>query len=102
LSTLERAIAIATEAHTGQVDKAGTPYIAHPLRVIENVSTMDEKIVAALHDVVEDCPAGPLIGYDRRDSRKRLSQRWIRLRNGRVSLIPTRFDARQKTQLVVA
>jgi GTP diphosphokinase / guanosine-3',5'-bis(diphosphate) 3'-diphosphatase len=34
MSTLERAIAIAAAAHAGQVDKAGTPYILHPLRVM--------------------------------------------------------------------
>ena len=34
MSTLERAIAIAAEAHAGQVDKAGTPYVLHPLRMM--------------------------------------------------------------------
>lgn len=53
---LERAVAIATAAHSGQTDKAGADYILHPLRVAEAVSTVDEKIVAMLHDVVEDCP----------------------------------------------
>jgi (p)ppGpp synthase/HD superfamily hydrolase len=55
MSTLERAIAIAAEAHAGQVDKAGVPYILHPLRVMLQMATNDERIVAVLHDVVEDC-----------------------------------------------
>jgi len=54
LSTLERAIQIATGAHTSQVDKAGEPYILHPLRVMLNVSSPDERLVAVLHDVIED------------------------------------------------
>jgi (p)ppGpp synthase/HD superfamily hydrolase len=54
MSTLERAIAIAAEAHAGVVDKAGAPYILHPLRVMLSVETTDERIVAVLHDVVED------------------------------------------------
>jgi (p)ppGpp synthase/HD superfamily hydrolase len=54
--TLERAIAIAAEAHAGQVDKAGSPYVLHPLRVMLAVSSTDERIVAVLHDVCEDCP----------------------------------------------
>ena len=51
---IEAAIAIAAEAHKGQVDKAGRPYILHPLRVMEQMRSDDEKIVAVLHDVVED------------------------------------------------
>ena len=51
---LERAIQIALEAHTGQLDKGGSPYILHPLRVMGNVDGESEKIVAVLHDVVED------------------------------------------------
>src|SRR5688572_11662876 len=54
MSTLERAIAIAAEAHAGQVDKAGQPYILHPLRVMLRVQTEHERIAAVLHDVVED------------------------------------------------
>ncbi len=54
MSTIERAIAIAAEAHTGQVDKAGAPYIFHVLRVMLAVETLDERIAAVLHDVVED------------------------------------------------
>ena len=51
---LERAIEIAVEAHKGQVDKGGSPYILHPLRVMMSVHGESEKIVGVLHDVVED------------------------------------------------
>lgn len=54
MATLERAIAIAAVAHAGQVDKAGQPYILHPLRVMLRMTTVAERIVAVLHDVVED------------------------------------------------
>ena len=52
---LQRAIEIAVEAHTGQVDKAGNLYVLHPIRVMMSLDTEDEKIVGVLHDVVEDC-----------------------------------------------
>ena len=51
---LERAIEIAVQAHKGAIDKDGSPYILHPLAVMHNLDTDDEKIVAVLHDVVED------------------------------------------------
>ena len=54
MSTLERAITIATEAHKGQFDKSGKDYIGHPLRVMEMGKTEEEKIVGVLHDVIED------------------------------------------------
>ena len=54
MATLERAIALAAEAHAGQVDKAGAPYILHPLRLLLAVDAPTERIVAVLHDVVED------------------------------------------------
>jgi len=54
MSTLERAISLAAQAHAGQVDKAGQPYILHPLRVMLRVTTEEERIAAILHDVVED------------------------------------------------
>lgn len=54
MATLERAIEIARQAHAGQVDKAGTDYIGHPLRVMERGETEEQKIVGVLHDVVED------------------------------------------------
>jgi (p)ppGpp synthase/HD superfamily hydrolase len=51
---LERAIAIAVEAHRGATDKADQPYILHPLKMMFSVDTEEERIVAVLHDVVED------------------------------------------------
>ena len=52
--TLERAIAIAAQAHEGQVDKAGAPYVLHPLRMMLAVKTPEARMAAVLHDVVED------------------------------------------------
>lgn len=60
MSTLERAIAIAAEGHSGMKDKGGEPYILHPLRVMGSLSSPEERIVAVLHDVCEDCPEWPL------------------------------------------
>ena len=54
MSTLEKAIEIAARAHTGQLDKAGAPYILHPLRLMLAVRRPSERIAAVLHDVVED------------------------------------------------
>jgi len=54
LILFERAIRIAVTAHAGQFDKAGVPYILHPLRVMNAVDTIDEKTVAILHDTIED------------------------------------------------
>lgn len=51
---LNKAIEIATRAHAGQVDKAGEPYILHPLRVMLTRETELERICAVLHDVIED------------------------------------------------
>lgn len=41
-------------AHKGQVDKAGKPYILHPIRLMFKMSSENEMIAAVLHDVVED------------------------------------------------
>ncbi len=54
MATLEDAIQIAAEAHKGQPDKAGAPYILHPLRMMMRLKTEAEMITAILHDVVED------------------------------------------------
>jgi len=48
------AIQIAFDAHRGQYDKGGLPYITHPLHVAEQMNTEDECVVALLHDVMED------------------------------------------------
>ncbi len=55
-SLLDTAIQIAAEAHAAQKQRNGQPYILHPLRVMARVHTEDEKIVAILHDVLEDTP----------------------------------------------
>lgn len=54
--TLEQAIGIAAEAHAGQVDKGGSPYILHPIRVMMAMTAPEDRIAAILHDVVEDSP----------------------------------------------
>ncbi|MFK7889556.1 MAG: HD domain-containing protein [Granulosicoccus sp.] len=56
MSTLEKAIEIAARHHAGQTDKAGKPYLLHPLRLMFAVRTEYERIAAVLHDVVEDTP----------------------------------------------
>ena len=53
---LEKAIQIALEAHKGQTDKAGAPYLLHLIRVMNAGQTEDEKICGILHDLVEDTP----------------------------------------------
>lgn len=59
LCPLERAKELATIVHEGQVDKAGHPYIAHPLRVADMCMTEEQKIVALLHDTIEDTALTP-------------------------------------------
>jgi (p)ppGpp synthase/HD superfamily hydrolase len=54
MGTLEKAIRIAAQAHQGDKDKGGAPYILHPLRVMLKMSTKAEMITAVLHDLVED------------------------------------------------
>ena len=54
MTNLEKAIAIAVEAHAGQVQKNGDPYVLHPLHLMMQMETEAEKIAAVLHDVVED------------------------------------------------
>lgn len=51
---LEKAMILAAKGHTGQVDKGGQPYILHPVRVMLQCETVEEKIVALLHDLLED------------------------------------------------
>lgn len=54
MADLDKAILVAVQAHQGQKDRYGQPFILHPLRVMMRVKSEDEKIVAILHDVVED------------------------------------------------
>ena len=51
-----RAMQIAYEAHAGQVDKCGTPYVFHPYHLAEQMPDEVTTCVALLHDVVEDTP----------------------------------------------
>jgi len=54
MKVIERAIEIAVKVHRGQTDKAGAPYILHPLRVMMRMQTENEMAAAVLHDVIED------------------------------------------------
>lgn len=58
MPTLEKAIEIAAAAHAGQVDKAGQPYILHPIRLMLSLSDPVQRMAAMLHDVVEDTAVG--------------------------------------------
>src|SRR5437660_12657574 len=60
MSPIERALALALQAHVGQTDKAGRPYIGHVLRVWAGVKDDDKATQAAalLHDVFADAPDG--------------------------------------------
>ena len=51
---LSKALEIAVIAHNGQIDKAGKPYIGHPVYIALQMETEEEKAVALLHDVIED------------------------------------------------
>ena len=56
--TLEDTILFATTVHRGQTDKAGRPYITHPLRVMNNLgldAPLEHQMAALLHDTMEDC-----------------------------------------------
>ena len=54
---LGKVIVFATNAHAGQSDKGGMPYIMHPLAVMHILNSSDEELncIALLHDTVEDC-----------------------------------------------
>lgn len=54
MASVEKAVEIAAKAHAGVLDKQGRPYLYHPLRVMLAVDDDDARIVAVLHDVVED------------------------------------------------
>jgi len=54
LATVEDAISLAAQAHKGQKDKAGAPYLLHPLRMMMRMTSEAAMMAAVLHDVVED------------------------------------------------
>ena len=56
MNFIEKSLSIALQAHAGQVDKAGKPYILHPLRLMAKMETDEEMAVALLHDTIEDSP----------------------------------------------
>jgi GTP pyrophosphokinase len=79
MNNLERAIALAVDAHAGQTDKAGKTYIRHPLRIMQQMETPQERVVAVLHDVVEDTEYTPAMieeefGEEIRDAIVRLTK----------------------------
>lgn len=53
---LDKMLVIATNAHAGQFDKGGSPYILHPLKVMHYIKSNDEELmcIALGHDVIED------------------------------------------------
>ena len=50
---LDKAISIAVDSHSGQVNDKTEPYVLHPLRMMFKAVTIEEKIIAVLHDVIE-------------------------------------------------
>jgi (p)ppGpp synthase/HD superfamily hydrolase len=54
MANLQRALEIAVESHKSQKQKDGTPYALHPIRLSMSLQSEEQKIVALLHDVVED------------------------------------------------
>ncbi len=56
---LEKAAEICIARHKGQTDKSGKAYFLHPMRVAMKCTRDEEKIVAMLHDVIEDCGVTP-------------------------------------------
>jgi (p)ppGpp synthase/HD superfamily hydrolase len=50
----KEAMKLCFEAHKGQTDKSGIPYVFHPFHVAEQMPDENTTIVALLHDVIED------------------------------------------------
>ena len=51
-----KAMVLAYNAHHGQFDKGGVPYIFHPIHLAEQMDDEISTCVALLHDTVEDTP----------------------------------------------
>lgn len=62
---IDLSLQIAIEAHKGQEDRAGNPYILHPIELMGMVHGVDDKCVALLHDVLEDSEETPKSLIDR-------------------------------------
>lgn len=56
---LDKAALICITKHQGQRDKMGCAYFQHPMRVAMRCSTDAEKVVALLHDTIEDTDVTP-------------------------------------------
>ncbi len=54
MADLDKALQLMLKAHAGQKDKGGEPYVLHPLRLMFRLEGPEERMVALLHDVVED------------------------------------------------
>lgn len=56
MTTLSNMIVLATNKHDGQLDKAGKPYILHPLKVMHYLKSDDDALncMAVGHDLLED------------------------------------------------
>lgn len=54
MNLIENALRIALDAHAGQSDKAGAPYVLHPIRVMMKLESAELQAAALLHDVLED------------------------------------------------
>ncbi|MFT4021650.1 MAG: HD domain-containing protein [Acinetobacter sp.] len=96
MANLEKAIIFATRKHSGQIDKAGQPYILHPLRLMTKMRTDEQRIVAVLHDILEDTDATVVdlisLGFSqdiisavealtRRDGESRIEAAWRAVKN---------------------
>ena len=79
MSTIEDAIALAAQAHRGQLDKAGRPYILHPLRMMLQFDDEEGMVTAVLHDVIEDNRRLPTIQQSDCERLARYSSAWGRL-----------------------
>ena len=78
MSTLERAIVIAAEAHAGTTDKGGAPYILHPLRMMMDLNLPKSVLSPYSMMCAKIAQGGPLRDLGARAFRKKFSLPWIR------------------------
>lgn len=55
MPSFEETVALVARAHAGQRDPAGDPYLLHVLRVALRLESETDRVVALLHDLLEDC-----------------------------------------------